>query len=254
MKRKGRAALIAALTVVAIGIVVSYMLSLSLSGREQYTITLPGQGTAQISDTHQLLEENREIIQTVAVNRDNVQSVIARLSRPEVYQCTLDVSYYYGDDQADFQATVACLNGIVSDRVLRADGSQAVQALITSESVYLMHDSGEYSVFPKLADDDDLYACTPTYENILNLPRESILDGAVEEVDGHLCISVTTRDRMTGERSYWRILADNGLLFSVRTELSGKAVYRAQLRTLSLEEPDATLFRLPDGELPTDHE
>lgn len=250
MKRKGRAALIAALTIVAFGIIVSYVLSLSLSSQKRYTITLPGQGTAQISDTHQLLEENHALIQSVTVDRSSVQAVIARLSRPEVYQCTLDVSYFYGDVQSDYQANTACMDGIRSDRVLRSDGSQAVQALITEKSVYLFHDSGEYTVFPRIARDDDLYACSPTYEDILLLPAESILDGGTEEVDGHLCITATTRDRSTGERSYWRILCDNGLLLSVRTEFAGKPVYQATMRSFSLDMPDASLFRLPDGEMP----
>lgn len=250
MKRRGRAALIAALAVVAVGIVVSYFLSLSFNRQEQYTITLPGQGTATIAETQPIREENQAIIQAVTITGENVQAVIEQLRRPEVYQLVYDVTYFYGDNQTSFQSTVSCGEGVLSDRVLRADGSQASQALVTEKWIYLFDDSGGYRRFPHNADDEDLYACTPTFEDLTDLPREAILDGAVEELDGHLCLSVTSRNAVTGERQYWRILSDTGLLFSMRAEVGGKPVYQAQLRSLSLDPPDASLFRLPGGESP----
>ena len=68
MKRRGLAALIAALAVIAVGILISFFLSLTAKNTGNYTISLPGQSTAAIDDMGLIREKNRETVQAVTLS------------------------------------------------------------------------------------------------------------------------------------------------------------------------------------------
>ena len=72
MKKKSAAAVIAALIVVALGFFASFFLSFTDGKAENYTITLPGQGSAVIDTNPEMEQSNRDQLQTVKVDRSNV--------------------------------------------------------------------------------------------------------------------------------------------------------------------------------------
>lgn len=250
MKQRGTAALILALAVIAAGVLGSFFWSFSRQNQEQYQITLPGHGTAEIDHTHEIGQSNRETVEVLTVTRDNVAEVIRQLQRPERYQCQMESVYYYGETAAVLKSTLQVRQEQL--RITQYDSGETpvLQALLTRDRVYLWDEGDTWADLPRMENDRDLYARFPTYEDILALPPEQILEGGVEEWNGALCIYVRTGDPDTGEEQQWYILAETGLLFYTETTRDGEYCYTGIMRQFSMQEPSTDRFLLPDGSLP----
>ena len=249
MKKRSTTALLAALAVVAAGVFVSLFLSFS-NQDPAHVITLPGQGSAVIDTAPEIEEENRQMMQQLTVNVSNVQAVIASLRRPENYQNQSELTYFYRDTQHTVKNQLWKLGSCIRTCQLAEDGSYAENALLTDDWVYLWSGDSAYARFARQAQDGDLYSRTPTYEDLLQLNRTDILSVEVRDVDGRMCISVTSMDPMTGEQENWCILVENGLLLYADGTLDGVPTYAYRMTELQLERPDETLFLLPDGTVP----
>lgn len=250
MKRRGLAALIAALAVIAVGILISFFLSLTAKNTGNYTISLPGQSTATIDDMGLIREKNRETVQAVTIDEDNVQAVIGALERPERYQSVYVITYYYGEDSAAFTGTIAANGTLSYAKTVNESGEDLFHALLSERWTYVWGEDETYRRFPRKTRDADLYACAPTYEDLLAIPREQIVKASVDEVDGELCLLVLSREPVSGEEQEWRILADCGVLLTMESRKEGRITYSAVLATLSLDPPEDRFFLLPDGKHP----
>ena len=247
MKRRGLAALIAALAVIAVGILISFFLSLRAKNTAQYTISLPGQGTATIDDMSLIRERNRETVQAITVDEKNVHAVIDTLERPAQNQCEYVITYAYEDKTATFTGAVAADGARLAARTVNEAGTEIFHAVLSEKWVYVWGEDEIYRRFPRKARDADLYACAPTYEDLLAIPRERILSASTEELEDHLCLLVQTNDPLTGETQEWRIVVENGVLLTMQSFRDGRITYSAVLGTLSLQPPETRMFLLPDG-------
>ena len=249
MKKRSTTALIAALAVVAVGVFVSFFLSFSNQAPE-HVITLPGQGSAIIDTSPEIQEENHQLIQAITVDVSNIQSVIASLSRPVSYQGQSELTYHYRDTQSVLKNQLWKRDGLVRTSQLLEDGAAGEQALITDAYVYLWSGEEAYVRFPHQENDADLYSLAPTYEDILRLDAADILAGEVQDLDGQMCLYVSSQDPLTGEQEEWYVLVENGLLLYAQGKLDGTPTYTFRLSELQLEQPDGSLFLLPDGTEP----
>ena len=77
-----------------------------------------------------------------------------------------------------------------------------------------------------------------------------ILAGEVQEMDGQMCLYVSSRDPLTGEQEEWYVLVENGLLLYAEGKLDGTPTYTFRLTELQLEHSEDSLFLLPDGTAP----
>lgn len=249
MKKRSTTALIAAMAVVAAGVFVSFFLSFSNQDAE-HVITLPGQGSAVIDTSPEIEESNRQMIQTITVDASNIQAVVASLSRPETYQCQSELRYFYRDTQAVMRSQLWKQGSLIRTSELAEDGQAGQQALLTDSWVYLWNGDTPYARYARQESDADLYSLTPTYEDLLLVEPGDILAGEVCDVDGQMCLFVRSRDRLTGEEEQWYVLVENGLLLYAEGTLDGAATYRYQLSELLLEQPEPSVFLLPDGTEP----
>lgn len=249
MRKRSTTALLAAMAVVAAGVFVSFFVSFS-SPDPEHEITLPGQGSAVIDTSPEIEESNRQLIQTVAVDASNIQSVIGSLSRPEQYQSQSELTYYYRDTQTVLRTGLWKQNGLVRTSQLKADGTAGPQALMGEYSVYLWQGEEPPVRFARQDMDADLYNFAPTYEDILQLSPSDILAGEVRDVDGQMCLYVCSLDPLTGEQEQWYVLVENGLLLCAEGALNGASTYAYRMQELRLEAADASLFLLPDGTQP----
>lgn len=250
MKRRGTVALILALAVIAIGVLGSFFWSFSRQNREEYQITLPGHGTADIDHTHDIGESNRETVELLTVNRDNVTDVIAQLRRPESYQCQVESTYYYGENASVLKSTLEVQGNKLRITQYDAEQQPALEALLTETRVYLWDTGERWSDFPRMPNDRDLYARFPTYEDLLSMPDERILEGDAREWGGELCIYVLTRNEETEEEQSWYILAETGLLLYTETRKDNALCYVGAMRQFSMQQPEEERFLLPDGSTP----
>ena len=250
MRKRSTAALIAAMLVVAVGFFASFFFLFAESGGEQYTITLPGQGSAVIDPSPEIGQANRDQLQIVEINRTNFLAVLQTLQRPEIYQLQSETTYYYRDSSSTLKSQL--WKGQPGMRIsqMNAQNEQAQQVLLTDNWVYVWSADSEVARFEKQSRDADLYRRTPTYEDLLKLSAEEILEGRVEELEGQLCLYAKTKDTLTGEEEQWYILAENGLLLYAEGTLDGQMTYQTRMTQLQLEMEDSQLFLLPDGSQP----
>ena len=242
-------ALIAAMFVVAVGIFVSFFLSSSNQG-DSYTITLPGQGSAVIDTSLEIGESNRNQMQIISVDTNNIQAVIASLQRPEQYQCQMEMTYFYKGTQTVLKSQLWKDGDLVRISQQTAEEQTSQQVLLTREWAYLWGEDGAYSRFVRQENDLDLYSRTPSYEDLVTMPREQLLVGEVREMDGQLCLYAETRDDMTGETEQWYVLVENGLLLYAAGSLEGVNTYASRMTGLQLALDDTAAFTLPDGSQP----
>lgn len=237
------------MAVVAAGVFVSFFVSFSNPDPE-HTISLPGQGSAVIDTNPEIEESNRQLIQTIAVDASNIQAVIASLSRPEQYHSRSELTYYYRDSQTVIACSLWAKDGLVRVSQLNEDGTDGPQALLGASSVYVWQGEAPWARFARQEQDADLYSLTPTYEDILSLGASDILVGEVRDVDGQMCLYVSSRDPLTGEQEQWYVLVENGLLLQASGALNGAPTYDYRMTELQLEPLDDAQFLLPDGTAP----
>ncbi len=250
MRKRSIAALIAALFVVAAGVFVSFYLIFTDDSGEAYTITLPGQGSANIDPSPELGESNRAHLQTVTIDRTNIQAVIRSLQRPEVYQLHSQTTYYYNGARSVLRSQLWREGDQVRIDQLSADGTKEKQIFLTKDWVYLWGPDKQVARYVRQNRDADLYSHAPTYEDLLQLPAEAIQDAQIIEVDGHLCIYVVSLDPLTGETEQWYLLVENGLLISAEGQLDGQLTYQTTISDLQLSLEGQDPFVLPDGTKP----
>ena len=242
-------ALLSAVAVVAVGIFISFFLSFSTND-DTNLITLPGQGSAIIDKNPDLAESNRDKLQTVTVNADNIQAVVSSLHRPEEYQCQSETVYFYGVSQTTFVSKLWKRGDLTRIYQSTSAGLEERQTLLTRDWVYTWASGPEYGKFPRQANDMDLYSRMPSYEDLVAIPREQILAGELRERNGALCLYAESQDDLTGERESWYILVDNGLLIYAEGHLNDSITYRCSMMELQLELDAEIDFTLPDGTIP----
>lgn len=247
MKRRGIAALIAALAVIAAGLLISFFLSFSAGNKGQYQIILPGHGSATIDETQKIETENREKIQSVVIDKTNVQAVIASLSRPDGYSCVMQSTYFYNDESAELKSKCDVSGSLMRITQYTQSEKTELSALLTEKWVYLWNEGEIYERFPRMENDADLYLRAPSYRDIVLLAPEFVLDGGTAEIDGHLCLTIQTQDPETGETTDWAILADNGQLLYAESKDSHGMTFLTVMQSFSAGKPEDSLFLLPDG-------
>lgn len=250
MRKRSAAALVAALMVVAVGFFASFFFLFADSSGEQYTITLPGQGSAVIDPSPEIGQSNRSQLQTVEIDRTNLQAVLQTLQRPAVYHLQSETAYFYRDSQSTLKSQLWKGQSAIRIAQQNAQNAQTQQILLTDNWVYLWDAGGIVTRFARQSRDADLYRRTPTYEDLLKLSAEEILEGRVTELEGQLCLYAKTRDSLTGEVEQWYILAENGLLLYADGTLDGETTYQTRMTQLQLELEGQNLFLLPDGSQP----
>ena len=248
MKKRSTTALIAAMFVVVVGIFISFFLSANQN--DSYLITLPGRGSAEIDTSHDIGESNREQVQTIGVNAENIQAVVASLQRPETYHCQIFTVYYFRDTQATIKSELWKQGDLIRISQFQADGEPAQQTLITRDWVYLWGDGTTCRRYARQENDMDLYSRIPSYEDLIEMDRSQILTGELRERDGVLCLYAETQDALTGETEQWYILVENGLLLQASGNVEGANTYTSYMTALQLETPSEDLFVLPDGTRP----
>ena len=210
--------------------------------------TTPGEETG--------LEGGGQVL-PVRTTPETVQSIIATLTRPDNYARTITVEMTTGAEQAEqFTANV-----LVDGAWTSVELTQSFQPMGTQYTIiYTDPESGagtlyrwygsssEVKSWPVGERGADLAQHIPTYEDILALDQEDIVDANYVTRDGVPCIYVEACvDTLGYLERYW-ISTDNGLLLASETVKGDVVVMRmrsTEAEVLQAAEDDR--FTLPDG-------
>lgn len=249
MRRRSVAALVAAVVVVTAGFLFSLVMLFTDSQNEEALITLPGQGSAVIETNPQLEQSNLAQIQAVHIDRTNIQAVLQSLSRPEYCSLESETVYYYREASATLISRMWQKDGCLRIAQQETDGTDR-QLLLTESWVYLWSGEETPARFSRQEGDEALYRRAPSYAELLALPAEAILEGGTVQREEGLCLYARSLDSLTGETEDWYVLAENGLLLEAQGTLDDRLTYRYRLTMLYQEQPEDTVFLLPDGTRP----
>ena len=218
-------------------------------------IVLPTPAPAETSGG-QGLEGGGQVL-PIRTTPETVQSIIATLERPENYARTVTVEMATGADQAgSFTANV-----LVDGAWTSVELTQSFQPMGTQYTiVYTDPETGEGTLYRWYANSTevkswpvgengaDLAQHIPTYEDVLALDQEDIVDANYVSRDGIPCVYVETAvDELGYLERYW-VSTGNGLLVASETVADGVVVMRMHSTDAEvLQAAEKDRFTLPDG-------
>lgn len=222
--------------------VVGMMLSNTL--RRSSHITLPETGP----DTEQVLDVDESgALAVVEIEPTTVQSAIATLSRPAGYRRSIVIEQFWNGGSGNYRLTSSVKGAWTRTDRTMPDG-RVRHTITDGENTYIWYND-ERDVFQAPAGEisADNEQSIPTYESVLSLPTENIAAADYRELKDLRCIYVETIPDQNGYVLRYWVSVDSGLLVTAEKLLEGRVVYRMSSLEADLNEPDESLFALPDG-------
>ena len=231
-------------------IVLAVLFGLLMNGslKSEGNIVLP-QGSMQIEDTVDIAGHNQRVVREVTVRPDNVQAVVATLSRPVSYSYTAEKISYYPEGSASAISLLRVSGNMGRVDMFDTDGRIQKQLIYTQSEVY-MWGKGDVAYYKgsrtSFSPEDE--AGLPTYESVLSLDPNCIIDAGLTEHNGRLCIYLTSSYYDGRYTRDWYIDIDSGLLYSCDARDNGEVIWSVLRKEMVISEQDSSLFVLPNGQ------
>lgn len=185
----------------------------------------------------------------VEITPETVQAAIASLSRPETYGRSILVEYFWTGGSGQ-QTLYALVHGPWT-RIDRSLGSGQTRVSVTDGQVtyiwYGYDSAAPVATLPAGSISADDEQSVPTYEDILALPAEDILQADYRALEQLRCIYVETAEDEAGYSLQYWVSVDSGLLVQAEKYWRGTLIYRMSAPLVDQAELDASKFALPDG-------
>ena len=184
----------------------------------------------------------------IRVAPDTVQTVVGTLRRAPAYSRTLTVRRYWNGGSAAQEIEAHILDG--SARLsIRGEGAtdrERKHILIRGDEAWIWYD-GSAGLWhgPAAAGDADAFQTLLTYEDILALPPEDIVDAGYTTLEGEDCVYVRYRSGLLGYENCCYISDKTGLLMGLESYDGDRLIYSMRSSAPVLEEPAEALFQLP---------
>lgn len=240
---------ITAVFLTAVVLVVAVMLSHSF--RSPPSLVLP----QEQDDAQQTPGSGSEqdMLETVSVTPETVQTAIATLERPAQYRRSISIEQFWNGGSGQWETSVSASGRW--QRIDRTLSGGRVRHIITDGAITYTWYNSESSVFQAPADEitPDMEQSIPTYEDILSLPVEQIASADYRSVDNYGgCIYVETEPDEAGYTLCYWVSLDTGLLAMSEKLLDGDVIYRMQETAVELTPTFTDEFTLPDGTILSD--
>ena len=185
------------------------------------------------------------LTQAVLTN-ENVQAVLAELSRAESYSAVLTVEDFWPDGSGSQELQVWVDGGSV--RLRGSMGGSTRNVLVTGGTLYIWYDSISGLAELPWEGSADRWLRMISYEDVLELPAECITDAGYSPYGGADCIYVEYSD---GEDDNYvnriYVSVSSGLLMGAETYDGGELIYRMTSSVPELSVPDSGLFVPPES-------
>lgn len=243
-----RRSLFAVLIATIIVVAVFSSFAIHLFNKDEYQIRLPDLSGNVNADQPGADPEGDGQFVRVEVTPETVQSVIATLSRPRSYYREIRIELWADRDTSSVTtAKVWVDEDWVSSDVTTPNG-MVQHNLVGGEKRWLWYNNDTQAVeLPADRTVADLVQRIPTYEDVLDLPREEITSTGYENYSGVDCVFVEVEQKDLGSHERYWISVANGLLIAAERVKDEQMLYR--MSTVSIESPAplGSSFVLPDG-------
>ena len=193
-----------------------------------------------------------DMLSSIKVTRENIQEVVSTLSRPESYSRDITIESFWEGGQAGYSINASVAGGFTSLRTVSSTGIEK-RILITPDTIYIWYrgDRTPYIGNAGTAGDDlkdaDEYQMLVTYEDVLDLDKNYILDAGYTRFGDEECVYAEYREPWLGYIMKYYVSIDLGLIVGAEEyDVTGALVYRMSAGECAFE-IDAAAFTLPDG-------
>jgi len=190
----------------------------------------------------------------IEVNRETIQDVVSTLLRPETYRRNILIESFWDGGQAAFNIDVSVSDGITSLSITPPMGAQK-RIIVTPDNLYIWYygDTEPFVGQPDSIGDHrtaDEWQMLPTFESVIGLDRNYVVDGGYVEFAGELCIFVLYRSPLLNNLRKYYISLDLGLVIAVEEHDSdGMLIYRMTAGQTIVGDVNPEDFMLPDRTL-----
>lgn len=243
MKNPRRAALYAAVVLLAAGLVYLVLRLLPSASVDTAAVILP---TPPPSPDEQLGSAGGSENRVIAVTPETVQAAVGMLSRAGSYSRMIITETFWTGGSAVRHINVS-VNGERA-RLTVSDSRGVKNVLISGEELWIWYpDSDRVYSGPADGSAADEYQSLLTYEDILQLDPSSITDAGYMDYNGESCIYAEYADGELGYVSRFWVSVDTGLLMGSETRDGEKLVYHMDSSVPDVSTPDESVFTPPTG-------
>jgi len=218
--------------------------------RDSNTVLLPE--TSEVRGTANT--QQQDFLNRVEVTRETIQSVIGlTLTRPQSYYRSLTITNTWDGGQASYDVDVAVTDGVTSLRMRPPSGGEKF-AIITPEKLYVWYSgdtepyTGDIASGASVEKVADEWQMIVTYEDVLNLDKNEILDAGYEIYGGEECVYAVWFSPLLGYTRKYYVSLELGLITGTEEyDDSGALVYSLNAGPCTLGIPDPNAFTLPNG-------
>ena len=235
--------------VLFIATVVGILLLTLYLRRESDAVALPDVPT--IVETPNLVES--DTLDRIEITTETIQVVVSTLSRPAIYRRDVKIESYWEDGKAEYSVSVSVREGLTSLRTLPPTGAEK-RIIITPDTIYIWY-IGDKAPFignlDSLGDGfrtADEWQMLVTYEDVLELDINDIIDAGYVEYNDEECVYAVYRSPLLGYTRSFYISLEAGLIVGAEEyDEAGKLVYSMVAGEFFVGEADPAAFTLPDG-------
>jgi len=234
-----------------IAAIIGVMYLATFPRRDNEIAVLPTPAAATSSEPPD--ETGSDTLDRVEVTRETVQDVVSTLSRPQAYSREVTVTTYWNGGSAEYQIAVSVANGITSLSTQPPSGAEK-RVIVTVDTLYIWYRGDKVPYVGNISSaGGDLNAADEwqmiiTYEDLLSLEQNSILDAGYVERGGEDCIYAVYYSPKLGYTRMYYVSIDLGLVVSAEEfDETGALIYEMISGDCDIGDVDIAEFTLPDG-------
>lgn len=243
-----RRSLFAVLIATIIVVAVFSSFAIHLFNRDTHQIRLPDLSEDMNPDQPGTEADGEGQFVRVEVTPKTVQSVIATLARPQSYYREIRVELWADENTASVTTAKVWVDEDWVSSDVTTPGGMVQHNLVGEGKRWLWYNGDTQAIqIPADRTEADLVQRIPTYEDVLELPREEITSTGYENYSGVDCVFVEVEQTDLGSYERYWVSVSNGLLIAAERVKDDQLLYR--MSTVSIESPAplGSSFALPDG-------
>lgn len=223
-------------------VIIAYLVIVFGPADNSHVISMPSPAVESGGNT------NNDSINRVEVNPETVKAVLGTLARPESFSLTYTIKSYW--DGGKSESTLNYWQNVGNIRLSISQDNTIKNILIRGSDLYVWYDDSLGVLKSKLSESSvskevDRFSRLVTYEEIMDISRENILDAYYIVHLSQPCIYVEYK---SGELNYVYhvyISVDKGLLVSTEKYDGDKLIYSMESVSPELSTPSDDLFDIP---------
>ncbi len=187
-------------------------------------------------------------VNRVEVNPETVKVVLGTLVRPESFSRSYTVKSVWVGGQSE--ETLSYWQSGKNIRLSISKNKTVRNILVRGSDLYVWYD-GSSGVFESklgestVGEEVDRFSGLITYEDIMDIPQEDIIDAYYIEQSVKPCIYVEYKSGTLNYVSQLYIAIDTGLLVSASKYDGGKLIYSMESVSTELSTPSESVFDVP---------